>query len=648
MPKLPVPLRIEGDEHIAGALCRATADNGRRFPSEILALVDIETLHPASIAANLVEPDASALAELLGTDVASLLRATHPVAPDGRCDFFGAAIRTKHREGQIRRVSPRGLVDAPYLRAMWQLKPIGFDPRTREILLSACPVCGTALGFSRTYGVCFCDRCAANDALGFLQPTVDLRDFPQPLVEIEDMAALDFVTGLVDPDETVRLAFAPALDEDLTGLDRGEVFDLCMAIVGVLDQDPKRAVTSPAKPTTRADYDRLFTPERLAEAGRIVLDWRTGFDRLCERARATSKERPGFYGIKAELGQVYALTADRTLTDRVRAVVRDAVLRNMATSSAGVAVRRTEHRGRDDLITIQQAAARFGIRNKLFRRLAEAPGLTHHRADGTRKGPVLFVAEEIAALAAVRADLESASSVGLRLGIPAGGVAQLAEAGLIEKVSGPVLLTVVGKNQYRRSTVDALIRDLEARIGGGPSGSFHIRLSKAMYRMPAGEKPWLALVRAVLDGRLAVFEVQGRLNATLIKLAASSFEEVEAAVSGGEIVAGAAEPMVTRAEAADILGITVATVIGMIGAGWLPEHGTGVCTLRRADVVRVARTYISTAEVSRLMGVGYRWVRDRLAKVGIEPVAELRENRGILYDREQVSRWLAVSGKVAA
>lgn len=648
MPTLPISLSVAADEHLAGALCRATAANGRRFPSEVLALVDIETLHPASIAATLDEMDAAAIAELLGTEVASLRRATHPIADDGRCLFFGTSIRTKHREGPVRRVSPRGLANAPYIRAMWQLRPIGFDPRTKELLISDCPVCGAGLGFSRTYGVCFCDRCARNDDLGFVQPAVDLRDFPQPLVEIEDMAALDFVTGLVDPDPTVRERFAPALDDDLTGLDRGEIFDLCMAIVGVLDQDPKRAVTSPAKPTTRSDYERLFTPERLAEAGRIIMGWRTGFDGLCERARATAHDRPGFYGIKSELGQVYALTVDRTLTENVRKVVREAVLRNMATSSAGVTVRRTEHRGRTDLITSQQAAERFGIRLKLFQRLAKTPELTHHRAPGTKKGPVLFVAEEIAALAALRADLESSSSVGLRLGIPNGAVAQLAQAGLIEKVTGPVLLTVVGKNQYRRSTVDALIRDIEAKIGSGPTGSFHIRLSKAMYRMPAGEKPWVALVQAVLAGRLAVFEVEGRLSATMIKLAASSFEEVVAAVASEAGMKDAVEPMVTRAEAADILGITVATVIGLIDADLLPLHGSGVCNLRRADVVRVARTYISTAEASRLIGVGYRWVRGKLAEHGIHPVAELSEHRGILYDREQVSRWLATSRSDAA
>lgn len=648
MPTLPISLSVAADEHLAGALCRATAANGRRFPSEVLALVDIETLHPASIAATLDETDAAAIAELLGTEVASLRRATHPIADDGRCLFFGTSIRTKHREGPVRRISPRGLANAPYIRAMWQLRPIGFDPCTKELLISDCPVCGAGLGFSRTYGVCFCDRCARNDDLGFVQPAVDLRDFPQPLVEIEDMAALDFVTGLVDPDPTVRERFAPALDDDLTGLDRGEIFDLCMAIVGVLNQDPKRAVTSPAKPTTRSDYERLFTPERLAEAGRIIMGWRTGFDGLCERARATAHDRPGFYGIKSELGQVYALTVDRTLTENVRKVVREAVLRNMATSSADIAVRRTEHRGRTDLITSQQASDRFGIALKLFQRLAKTPELTHHRASGTKKGPVLFAVDEIAALAALRGDLESASSVGLRLGIPNGAVSQLAQAGLIEKVTGPVLLTVVGKNQYRRSTVDALIRDIEAKIGSGATGSFHIRLSKAMYRMPAGEKPWVALVKAVLAGRLAVFEVEGRLSATMIKLAASSFEEVVAAVASEAGINDAVEPMVTRAEAADILGITVATVIGMIDADLLPLHGSGVCNLRRADVVRVARTYISTAEASRLIGVGYRWVRGKLAEHGIHPVAELSEHRGILYDREKVTRWLATSRKDAA
>lgn len=640
MTRLPVATGIEPDELLAGAVARAAAENGRRFPSEVLALVGIETHHPASIAATLDAGAADALALLVGADASAFTAALHSVGEDGRCEFFGTRIRNKHREGPIRRVSPRGLAEKPYVRAIWQLKPLSFDPHTKELLISTCPECGANLGFSRTFGVCHCDRCGSRDDMGFMKGAVDLREFPQPTVEIEDMAALDFVTGLVDPDPEVRCSFYAHMHDDLSGLTRGELFDLTLSIVGVLDQDPSRAVTSPAKATTRANYEKLFTPERLAQGGRIMLDWERGFDELCDRARATSSQRPGFYGVKAELGQVYSLSVDRTLTENARSVAKAAVERNMGRTSQAFGVRRVEHRGRVDLVTTEDAATRYGIHRRIVTRLGLVDGVTTHRPEGATKGPVLFVAEEIAAIAALRGDLEASSSVGRRLGIPNGAVAKLAEAGLIERVTGPVLHTVVGKVHYRKSSVDALVSRLEGMPRGRPVGHFHIRLSKAMYRLPAGEKPWSRLIEAVLDGTLPVFEVNGRLNATLIRMAATSFEAVAAAVGSSDTKNDGVDATVTRAEAADILGVKVQTVIDMVAAGLIPKHGPGSGVLFRNEVLAAASQYITTAEISRALGIGYRWVRQRLATGGIEPLHALEENRALVFDRSDVTRFL--------
>ncbi|WP_338609818.1 hypothetical protein V6617_06425 [Pelagibacterium nitratireducens] len=636
MRRLIIATDIYPDEHLPGAVARAAEANGRQHCFELLQMVDVKSHHPGSKVTELDDNEAERLAVLMRTRAPSVLQSRHLVDDLGNCGFFGTTIRNRHREAQIRRVSPRAMAMKPYVRAMWQLKPFSFDPQTKEALISACPVCHRGLGFSRTQGICFCDWCSSPDDLGFAQPTVDLRDFPQPIVELEDIEALDFVTGLVDPDPDVRSSFSPQLDNDLSGLSRGEVFELAMAITGIIEQDPRRAVTSPAKPKTRQDYARVFTPERVAEAGRILLNWPKGFDGLCEKARATAPDRAGFYGIKSELGQVYALTVDRTLSEPARALVRGAVERNMELTSSAVQVRRAEHRGRSDLITIQEAAERHGLDRRVFTKLLRFPEVTRYRSSGTSKGPVLLVSEEIASLVALREDLESSSSVGLRLGIPNGSVSQLAAAGLIEKVTGPVLATVTGKHQYRRSSVDKLIGDIEARIVPRDKGEFHIRLTKAMYRLPAGEKPWVPVVQAILDDRLKVFAVKGRLEATLIRLAAPSFEAITRVLDCGYRPPIPIEPTVTRAEAADLLGITVATTIAMVNEGIIPSHGSGVCTIYRRDVLAVAEAYITTAEISRMMGVGYRWVRTRLATLGVEPQFELRKNRGLVYDRRQV------------
>ena len=79
---------------------------------------------------------------------------------------------------------------------------MSFDPSTKERLIDACPQCNRTLGWTRTYGVAYCDYCSRPKVFGqftWLYPAVDLRDFPQPKVEVEDEEALDFLTGLIDP-----------------------------------------------------------------------------------------------------------------------------------------------------------------------------------------------------------------------------------------------------------------------------------------------------------------------------------------------------------------------------------------------------------------------------------------------------------------
>jgi hypothetical protein len=111
-------------------------------------------------------------------------------------EFFGTSIRKQFREPSIRRVSPRALDRGLYHRAVWDLRPFSFDPETKEFLLDSCPKCHLKLGWRRVHAPQHCDKCI--DDRGF--PAVDLRDFPQSLVEVEDDEALNFVTGLVDPD----------------------------------------------------------------------------------------------------------------------------------------------------------------------------------------------------------------------------------------------------------------------------------------------------------------------------------------------------------------------------------------------------------------------------------------------------------------
>jgi hypothetical protein len=58
----------------------------------------------------------------------------------------------------------------------------------------------------------------------------DLRDFRQPKIECADMEALDFVTGLVDPDPACRRRSLAMVKPPLSDFGAGDIFEFCIAL----------------------------------------------------------------------------------------------------------------------------------------------------------------------------------------------------------------------------------------------------------------------------------------------------------------------------------------------------------------------------------------------------------------------------------
>lgn len=630
---LPIPFTAHAGEYLPGLIARAAADHSYSLSSHVLDPIGLGRNWKS--VTNIEGIDAHRLAEHLGMATSELEVMLHPRVDAARHYFFGAVIRNLHREMQQRRVAPSSLRESPFVRAVWQIRAFGFDPKTKERLISSCPVCHRALGFQRTMGIAFCDWCERSDEYGFPRGAVDLRDFPQQVVVVNDEQALNFVTGLIDPDADVRGSFAPTLHDDLN-LDRGALFEFATTLAAALVQDPSRSVTSVAKPGGREAFERL-QPDVLARAGRILLDWPAGFHRACDESRSQADSRVGHYGVKKELGPLYALAVDRALDQRLRTAIRQAVDDNMRSTAHGLpTVRKGHYRNRDDLMTIHQASTTFGIRAKLFSRLAQDPKVTTIRSQsGSRSAPVLFKREEIEAIASARKDMEASSSAAIRIGVPRGAMAGLAAADLVEKVDGPVLHLVIGKEYYTRSSVDRLITGLAARITKGRPPANYVRLTKAVYRLPTGDKPWVRLIQYVLSGQLRVWEVKGRLDAILIRLAAHSYDEVAGVVGDGNVTLDP-DAFLTQAEVGSILGVTEVSVNQMVRDGILRPSREGQNALRRKDVLALAERVMFTTELSRILGTSNRMVRGRMSELGVEPMHELERGKGLIWDRSEV------------
>ncbi|MGO7832738.1 hypothetical protein [Rhizobium johnstonii] len=249
------------------SLLRACATNGFWRVREVISLFSagrLTSAAPGEIAQN--PPDLNRLAVSFG-----LLRGESNInwlqagRRNGGVIFFDATIR-KRTLSTRRRVSPRSLSMRPFQKAIWNIAPLAFDPGTMEQLLETCPVCEKFFGFSRTQGVCFCENCT--DPTRPYEGSTDLRDYPQPIVRVEDVEALRFVTNLIDPLPLFSNASMPV---PLLGMSKGEIFELAVEIARLVDR---------SRSGDEAGYSDVVSPASLSEAGRALLEWPTGFYRL--------------------------------------------------------------------------------------------------------------------------------------------------------------------------------------------------------------------------------------------------------------------------------------------------------------------------------------------------------------------------------
>ena len=182
--------------------------------------------------------------------------------------FFGQPVRRAHI-ANLRRISPRALSVNPTMKAIWSLKPLAFDPNTREMLLDRCPVCSNLLQWDFACDPWECSKCVSSGGSRLL--ATDLRDFFQPLFEPTDEEAADFVSFLLDPGASGRRVFLP-VHSPLALESAGSIFQLAVRIASLcqLSATPGRSAA--------------IEPHYIEMAGRALLDWPNGFIDLIDRA----------------------------------------------------------------------------------------------------------------------------------------------------------------------------------------------------------------------------------------------------------------------------------------------------------------------------------------------------------------------------
>ncbi|ABE62190.1 conserved hypothetical protein [Nitrobacter hamburgensis X14] len=639
--EMPAPLP---DESLLGYVNRALQRTLVRNLRQGLRLAGVEL--PQGFPPNASKLDDSAvagIAELFKLDPAEVAtrRYRRKHSSSATIDYFGIELRTQYWEPSIRRVSPRALAKAPYHRAIWELRPFCFDPGTRERLLDKCPVCGHRLGWSSLRGPANCDVCI--DEKGYA--TTDLRDHPQPLVDIHDDEAIDFVVGLVHPDPNRRNAAQRLVPEGIRQTGRTALFEAVMYLACCQRPEYVLKATDIARPQRAADFVDL-SPAMLERAGRAIIGGEEGFGALCDEMRRFADRRPHTHGIYHELGPLAAASLDPRLSTRIQVFFNDAIARDLArTNDTGTVRRRV---GRLDTCdndriwrNIDEITKELAISKHALTRLANSGAVETRRADA-KISPVMMRVDDVKPLAAIYKDVVNVRGATAILRVQPPVLEQLAIRELIMGIDGAVA-DMFDDRGYRLSTVNALHIAIKQRARPGPPPRSAVKLMEAV-RALRTDVPWAAIIDGIVCGAIPAYAISkfGRDWRRAVAVELNSLPE-----AADHRRQTHANRWLTRDEAAQILGTDETTVWALAKNGLLPKRtGDGTAMFARLDVEAAANRYVFGSEMRQrsVFRIGHelnRWLKTQ----DVHPEFTLRDGRMPVYLREKFEAALPLQPK---
>ncbi|MGG6895866.1 hypothetical protein [Rhizobium sp. BR 315] len=273
--RMPISVTPQAGEGLPELFFRAMSRNGYQSASKFWPIVGHypkRVFEPRNFVDLTIDDES--ISEFLGT----------PNGPDdieplryvnrgrGVVSFFGTDMKVGRLAGS-RRVSPRFLATHGYMKAIWSVLPIGFDPTNFECLLERCPVCDVELKLSKTLGLYSCHKCADGNG-----GTTDLRDHPQPIVELDSYENLKLCCSLIDPGLAADRQLPAVIHPELRSFGRGEIFELIVLMAFLLDQ------------ASGAQRAASCSPSALDRSTSAVRNWPRGIFELNDEVASTTKQ----------------------------------------------------------------------------------------------------------------------------------------------------------------------------------------------------------------------------------------------------------------------------------------------------------------------------------------------------------------------
>lgn len=440
-------------ESLVGFITRSLAQTPISRLATGLALAGIGTAHAEFISSTLTDPEQIAdLAKLLGVGELEISHRLNRVTLGEQHEtfhHFGLDLHGRLKISAVRRIAPTIMKKANFHRAVWYVAPLSFDPETKERLLDRCPECKHQLGWRRCRGISMCDRCVNSHG----GPAVDLREYPQPVIEVDDEDALQFVTNLVSHDVSIRDTAAANASQEWGGVGPAELFTFTCTLASYLEADT--AVTEgvdPKEAVSGFNAPRALNPHALATIGRIVLSGRKALSEFFDERRATlegtvtkkSFERCYY------LGCVPFAARNKRISSSLRNVLQEALKdyrrHNPIDRRVG---------GGNGYFVLKDAAKMLSLPAPLLSALVDQRVIDcQHRED--RKMKTYVSPETVLGQVPLLGDVVTTMGALKALSVAKEDLRSLARHGLIRELSDPLLDSFFRQPIYSRASIDSL------------------------------------------------------------------------------------------------------------------------------------------------------------------------------------------------
>lgn len=423
--------------------------------------------------------DVDGLAACLMTDRSEIERRNYElIESSGRLSFFGAALPSWHIGSSSRRFSPASLRDTPYGPGSWEHELIPFCRKSWEYLTDRCPSqdCRAIQGWRHTTGFENCDRCPA-----------PLTDSTRRTVPAEWQPALSFVSGLVSSCPQAAAEAAGRLPPMLTGMNRGEVFELALRLLPLFGH---KSLSRRTVSWWRSRPFRLSAA--LAQCGEAILGWPESIVTITSRdiGRRSGRNSNTLHNKAGTFFAARWAPAD-SMTARV---VRELAKANQAGS------------GRESCtatsLSISVVARRLGSGTGPVAQARRSKALkTSLMLRGTELVPA-FDRQEIDYLEDRLRNRISASECAARLGIPGYAIDHMVELGELSHNKHPYLaLRHPGRPFLDEREVARYEASLQTNIDPAETISL-VSLTSIMKQIAGRLKPWATVFKELRSGSI--------------------------------------------------------------------------------------------------------------------------------------------------